>query len=70
MQAHQSSFEMQPPHILQAREGARLFVSGSADRHKDVADEVRLRISGWAARELAGTGFPLAQKYPDVAAAS
>jgi hypothetical protein len=70
MQDHQSSFEMQPPHILQAREGARLFVSGSAERHKDVAEEVRLRISGWAARELAGTGFPLAQKYPDVAAAS
>lgn len=69
MQDHQTSFEMQPPHILQAREGAKLFVSGSADRHKDVPDEVRLRVSSWAARELAGTGFPLQAKYPDVAAA-
>jgi hypothetical protein len=68
MQEHQTSFEMNPPHILQAK--ARMFVSGSAERHKDVPEEVRLRISGWAARELAGTGFPLAQKYPDVAAAS
>lgn len=68
MQDHQTSFEMQPPHILQSR--AKLFVSGSADRHKDVPNEVRLRISSWAARELSGTGFPLSQKYPDVAAAS
>lgn len=68
MQEHQTSFEMQPPHILQAK--ARMFVSGSAERHRDVPEEVRLRVSGWAARELAGTGFPLAQKYPDVAAAS
>jgi hypothetical protein len=70
MQEHQSSFEMQPPHILQAREGAKLFVSGSAERHKDVPEDVRMRVSGWAARELTGTGFPLEQKYPDVAAAS
>ena len=68
MQEHQSSFEMQPPHILQAR--ARLFVSGSAERHQDIPDELRLRVVGWAARELAGKGFPLAEKYPDVAAAS
>jgi hypothetical protein len=68
MQDHQTSFEMQPPHILQAK--ARLFVSGSAERHKDVPEEVRLRVSGWAARELAHSGFPLAQKYPDVAHAS
>ena len=68
MQEHQSSFEMQPPHILQSR--AKLFVSGAADRHKDVPEDLRLRVSGWAARELSKTGFPLAQKYPDVAAAS
>jgi hypothetical protein len=68
MQEHQSSFEMQPPHILQAR--AKLFVSGSAERHQDIPDELRLRVVGWAARQLAGTGFPLAEKYPDVAAAS
>ena len=68
MQDHQTSFEMQPPHILQSRGGAKLFVSGSADRHKDVPKDVRMRVSGWAARELAGTGFPLDRAYPDVAA--
>ena len=68
MQEHQSSFEMQPPHLLQAR--AKLFVSGSAERHKDVPEDVRLRVMGWAARELAGTGFPLENAYPDVAAAA
>ncbi len=68
MQEHQTSFEMQPPHILQSR--AKLFVSGSAERHKDVPEEVRLRVMGWAARELAGTGFPLARAYPDVASSS
>lgn len=69
MQEHQSSFEMHPPHILQARGGPRLFVSGSADRHKDVPEEVRLRVSSWASRELTRTGFPLDRAYPDVAAA-
>lgn len=69
MQEHQSAFEMQPPHLLQAS-GARLFVSGSAERHKDVPEDVRLRVSSWAARELAGTGFPLRTAYPDVAAAN
>jgi len=67
MQDHQSSFEMQPPHILQSR--AKLFVSGSAERHKDIPEDLRLRVSSWAARELTGTGFPLERAYPDVAAA-
>lgn len=66
MQEHQDAFEMQPPHILQSR--ARLFVSGSADRHLDVPPDVRMRVMTWAARDLEGTGFPLAVAYPDVAA--
>jgi hypothetical protein len=68
MQRHQDSFEMHPPHILQTN--AELFVRGTADRHKDVPDEVRQRILAWAATEMAGSGFPLDQAYPDVAAAS
>jgi hypothetical protein len=67
MREHQTSFEMQPPHVLQSR--ARLFVSGAAERHKDIPEEVRLRVSSWASRELGATGFPLQQAYPDVAAA-
>ena len=56
MQDHQTSFEMQPPHILQTR--AKLFVSGSAERHKDIPEDLRLRVSGWAARELARHRIP------------
>jgi len=67
MQAHQDNFEMHPPHILQTN--AALFVRGSADRHQDVPADARQRILAWAAAELAGSGFPLAQAYPDVAAA-
>ncbi|HEX7124025.1 MAG TPA: sulfotransferase domain-containing protein [Gemmatimonadaceae bacterium] len=67
MQEHQGNFEMQPPHVLQAR--AALFVSGSAERYKDVPDEMRQRLHDWVARELEGTGFPLAAAYPDVGGA-
>jgi len=67
MQEHQGTFEMHPPHILQSR--AALFVSGSAERHKDVPPDVRDRVMAWAASELEGSDFPLAQAYPDVAAA-
>ena len=69
MQSHESSFARQPPHILQAREGSRRVVSGSAARDRDVPEDLRLRVSSWAARELAHTGFPLSRVYPDVAAA-
>lgn len=69
MQEHESSFERQPPHILQAHEGSRRIVSGSAARDKEVPEDLRLRVSSWAARELAHTGFPLVKAYPDVAAA-
>jgi len=68
MQDNQASFETMPPRLLQAR--ATSFVSDTADQHGNVSDEVRLRVVGWAARELSGTGFPLADFYPDVATAS
>jgi hypothetical protein len=64
MQEHQDNFEMHPPHILQTE--AEMFVSGSADRHKDVPAGVRERIAQWAAAELASSTFPLAERYPDV----
>lgn len=63
MQDHQDNFEMHPPHILQTN--AELFVSGKADRHKDVPEDVRRRILAWAAQELRGSGVPLGM-YPDV----
>lgn len=64
MQEHQEMFEMHPPHILQTN--AELFVRGSADRHADVPKATRDRIAKWAAHSLAGSDFPLAQRYPDV----
>jgi aryl sulfotransferase len=66
MQEHQDNFEMQPPHILQTN--AQLFVSGTAERHKDVPADARARIADWASAELADSSFPLAQVYPDVVA--
>jgi aryl sulfotransferase len=68
MQKHQDNFEMHPPHILQTN--AELFVSGKTDRHKDVPVEIRERLLAWAAGEMAGHAFPLAQAYPDVSAAA
>lgn len=67
MQKYQDNFEMHPPHILQTN--AELFVSGTADRHLDVPAAVRDRLLVWAASEMAGHPFPLAQVYPAVAAA-
>lgn len=66
MQRHKEAFEMHPPHILAT--DAELFVKGTADRHEDVPREVRERILGWCASELAGSDFPLEEAYPDVAA--
>jgi hypothetical protein len=66
MQQHQDSFEMHPPHILQTN--AALFVSGKADRHRDVPADVRSRILAWSVRELADTDFPLSEVYSDAVA--
>jgi hypothetical protein len=68
MQEHQDNFEMHAPHILQTN--AELFVSGTANRHEDVPEDARERTRAWAAAELAGSDFPLARAYPDVAAAA
>jgi hypothetical protein len=64
MQEHQDNFEMHPPHLLQT--DAEMFVSGSADRHKDVSEDARARIARWAVDKMASSDFPLAERYPDV----
>ena len=66
MQEHQDMFEMHPPHILQTN--AELFVSGSADRYKNVPADVRARVAEWVVQEMAESDFPLATAYPDVVA--
>jgi hypothetical protein len=53
MQRHSTTFEMHPPHLMQA--DAQLFVRGSADRHNDVPEPVRERIRAWCAPPQAGT---------------
>ena len=68
MQRHAEAFEMHPPHLLQA--DAELFVRGTADRHKDVPAELADRLRAWCGREMAGTDYPLADVYPDVAEAA
>jgi hypothetical protein len=67
MQKHQDTFEMHPPHLLATN--AELFVRGTADRHKDVPAEARARLLAWCRDQLAGSDFPLARAYPDVAEA-
>ena len=67
MKEHAAAFEMNPPHLLQA--DADLFISGKADRHKDVPEDVRDRIRAWCAAELIGSDFPLDLHYADIAAA-
>ncbi len=67
MRQHDEAFEMHPPHILAT--DAELFVSGGVQRHEDVPAEVKQRIAEWVRAEMAGSAFPLARFYPDVAAA-
>jgi hypothetical protein len=62
MQEHQEAFEMHPPHLLAT--SAELFVRGSADRHLDVPADARKRVGEWAAREMAGSDFPMGKVYP------
>jgi hypothetical protein len=63
MQQYQDTFEMQPPHILQTN--AALFVSGKADRHRDVPDQVSARIREWAGRAFP-PGHPVLSVYSDL----
>ncbi|MHC4986770.1 MAG: sulfotransferase domain-containing protein [Planctomycetota bacterium] len=67
MQQHKDAFEMQPPNLLAVE--AALFVSGTADRHRDVPDATRERIARWCVGEMAGSAYPLQAMYPDIAAA-
>ena len=64
MQEHKVAFEMNPPHILQT--DADMFVSGKADRHKDVPADARERIAQWCREQMEGKSFPLGQFYPEV----
>ena len=47
-----------------------LFVKGSADRYRDVPDDVRQRLAAWVVDDLKTSRFPLAARYPDLAKAA
>lgn len=58
---------MHPPQLLGV--DTEFFVSGTADRHRDVPDDLRRRLLAWTASRMRDGAFPLARFYPDVAAA-
>jgi hypothetical protein len=62
MQEHKNNFEMQPPHVMQTN--ADLFVRGTADRHKDVAPEVRKRLVPGRPSSSMGAPFRSARLIP------
>jgi hypothetical protein len=66
MQEHQDNFEMHPPHILATN--AELFVAGTADRYKNVPADIRAQVAAWVVKDMAGSDFPLKERYPDVVA--
>ncbi|NNG16824.1 MAG: sulfotransferase domain-containing protein, partial [Gemmatimonadales bacterium] len=57
MQQHGDAFEMGPPHILATE--AKLFVKGTADRHRDVPETVRNRVLDWCSKEMQQRALPL-----------
>jgi hypothetical protein len=63
MQAHAETFEMSPPHILQAN--GKFFFSGRADRYQSVPDDVRDRIVQ-RCREYGLQSFSSVILYPDL----
>lgn len=63
MARHRNVFEMYPPHVLAA--DSSYFAKGTAQRHEDVPNAVRMRIRDWCRAELEGSGFPLARFYPN-----
>jgi len=64
MRRHAGIFEMHPPRLFAV--DRELLVRGSADRHRDVAEPVRRRISAWCAATMRNGSFSLARMYPDV----
>lgn len=63
MRGHAESFEMQPPHLLAIE--AELLVKGTADRYRDVPEEMSRYIMEWCADRVGPGGFPLAELYGD-----
>ena len=61
MRDHADSFEMQPPHLLAI--DAELLVKGTADRYRDVPEDMRRVIMAWCAERMAEGDFSLIEGY-------
>lgn len=64
MREHAEAFEMHPPQLLQA--ASPYFVSGRADRSRDLPPDAAERIAHWCRAECAARGLPVARLYPDL----
>ena len=62
MQEHDEAFEMHPPQLLGA--DAALFVRGTADRYRDVPEDLRGRLLAWCTERMRGSDLPLERLYP------
>jgi len=57
MRRHADLFEMQPPHLLQ--HASDYFISGQADRFRDLPAEIRGQLDAWCRQQLAAEGMDL-----------
>lgn len=65
MKKNEELFEMSPPNLFSV--SGTYFKSGKADRYKDVPEPDRQRIIAYCKQRLAGTSYPAARFYPDLA---
>jgi aryl sulfotransferase len=66
MKAHEDWFEMAPPTMFSVIDGAYLK-RGQSRRLEDVTPEVRQQILEYCRTSLAGSPYPVARFYPDLA---
>jgi hypothetical protein len=62
MRDHADSFEMHPPHILQA--SGQFFVSGKLTRHQDIPTAMASRLAEWSRQSLDAYGVPSERLFP------
>jgi aryl sulfotransferase len=65
MKEHEECFDMSPPTMFSV--SGEFLKSGKADRHRDAGESERERIMAFCRRELAGSEYPTARYYPDLA---
>ncbi len=66
MKDHEEYFEMAPPTMFSV-DGGEFLASGKTARHDDVTPDVRRHIEDYCRTALAGSPYPAARFYPDLA---